>query len=81
MTKAEAVAAEIKRRAQGPDHMARDGVTWTDLARMLEATERWAARSADPLGESRRILPVVLIAYYNPGWVPEGVPPPVHPWS
>ena len=55
MTKAEAaaaiaLAAEIKRRAQGPDHMARDGVTWTDLARMLEATERWAARSADPLG-------------------------------
>ena len=38
MTKAEAaaaiaLAAEIKRRAQGPDHMARDGVTWTDLAR------------------------------------------------
>ena len=49
--------------------MAFDAVTWSDLARILEATERWAARSADPVGESRRILPVAVIGYYNPGWL------------
>ncbi|MCY4573955.1 MAG: hypothetical protein OXF01_14265 [Gemmatimonadetes bacterium] len=49
--------------------MAFDAVTWSDLARILEATERWAARSADPVGEARRILPVAIIGYYNPGWL------------
>ena len=63
------LAEEIQRRAAGPDHMAFDAVTWSDLARILEATERWAVRSTDPMGESRRILPVAVIGYYNPGWL------------
>ena len=63
------LAEEIRRRAAGPDHMAFDAVTWSDLARILEATERWAVRSTDPLGVARRILPVAVIGYYNPGWL------------
>ena len=51
MTKAEAaaaiaLAAEIKRRAQGPDHMARDGVTWTDLREEAEIAEQATPRHA-----------------------------------
>ena len=64
-----ALAEEIKRRAAGPDHMAFDAVTWRDLGRILEATERWAVRSTDPMGVARRILPVAVIGYYNPGWL------------
>ena len=55
-----ALAAEIKRRAQGPDHVAHDAITWRDLGRVLEATER----------RGPHVLPVALIAYYNPGWWP-----------
>ena len=56
------LAEEIHRRAAGPDHMAFDAVTWRDLGRILEVTERWAGRSSDPLGESRHILPVASSA-------------------
>ncbi len=74
MTQAAAAAAivlteEIHRRAAGPDHMAFDAVTWSDLALILEATERWAGRTTDPVGVARRILPLAVIAYYNPGWL------------
>lgn len=63
------LAEEIQRRAAGPDHMAFDAVTWSDLGRILEATERWAARSTDPMAVARRILPIAVIGYYNPGWL------------
>ena len=63
------LAEEIRRRAAGPDHMAFDAVTWSDLGRILEATERWAARSTAPMAVARRILPVAVIGYYNPGWL------------
>ena len=62
------LAEEIHRRAMGPDHMALDAVTWFDLARILDTTERWARQSADPVGTARRILPLAVIGYYNPGW-------------
>ena len=63
------LAEEIHRRAAGPDHMAFDAVTWFDLARILETTESWSIRSADPVGTARRILPLAVIGYYNPGWL------------
>ena len=56
-----ALAEEIKRRATGPDHMAFDAVTWADLARILEAMERTGRPD---------LLPVAIIAYYSPGWLP-----------
>ena len=49
--------------------MAFDAVTWRDLGRILEVTDRWAGRSSDPMGVARRILPVAVIGYYNPGWL------------
>ena len=45
-----ALAEEIKRRAAGPDHMAFDAVTWRDLGRILEATERWSRTINRPDG-------------------------------
>ncbi len=64
-----ALAQEIRRRAAGPDHVAFDAVTWFDLARILETTERWAIRSPDPVGTARRILRLAVIGYNNPGWL------------
>ena len=56
-----ALAEEAKRRAQGPDHVAFDAVTWRDLSRMLEAMERTGRPD---------LLPVAIIAFHSPGWWP-----------
>ena len=63
------LAEEIQRRAAGPDHMAFDAVTWSDRSHSGGYAERWAARSTDPKAVARRILPIAVIGYYNPGWL------------
>ena len=63
MTKAEAaaaiaLAAEIKRRAQGPDHMAHDGVTWTDLREEAEIAEQAHTPACGGVEEDMTPIPV-----------------------
>ncbi len=62
------LAEEVRRRADGPDHIAFDAVTWRDLGRILEALERWAALPDSRRHVARETLPLAMSAYTTPGW-------------